>query len=652
MKSIRLALVFYFLVLLLLALGAVSAVVYQTTSQGLHAKEVRTRELLHDRFEARCRAERDKVDASLLRQARGLASFDRRRAWDRNRSLTSLGVLAAAASPWSPSGQMLAPLWLAESNNPWIIGRLSRIERMSLEPDAVYVLGGLSAAMDPLAVLTSPLWIADPVAGRVAARLLRPIGYKPNIPEMLLPGNGEDQDIYFCQVTSQTGQDLQRSRSLGNVTWTIPPQARKKVKPGDGLFDDQVLPSGARVRRVTLKAPPPRFITFHYRFFVRNVPGVANRPAGQRAPVYFIQCARDTSARDKALAGFRAEYDRDVAGLAADTRDTLDALRRQLLWISLATFVATVAGGFLLVRLGLSPLRHLSEAVSRVSEKDFRLQVDGSRLPQELQPIVQRLHQTLGLLQRAFAREKQAAADISHDLRTPLAALLTTTEVALRKPRSPEEYRELLADCRESGKQMSQMVERLLALARLDAGADTLRPSAVDVTVVADQCAALVRPLADAQGLQLRVKHNGPVQLETDPDKLREVLTNLLANAIQYNRPEGSIDLVVERDNGDLRLEVRDTGIGIAASDREHIFERFYRADRSRPVEGLHAGLGLAIVKGYVELMGGTIGVDSEEGQGSTFRIQLPLRAPGAARKGNARAGRLGFPENSSTAKT
>jgi signal transduction histidine kinase len=278
-------------------------------------------------------------------------------------------------------------------------------------------------------------------------------------------------------------------------------------------------------------------------------------------------------------------------------------------------------------------LRHVSEAVSRVSEKDFRLQVDAGHLPRELQPIVQRLEQTLSLLQRAFAREKQAAADISHDLRTPLAALLTTTEVALRKPRSPEEYRELLADCRESGKQMSQLVERLLALARLDAGADTLRPRPVDVTAIADQCAALVRPLADAQGLHLQVHHNGPINVETDPDKLREVLTNLLANAIQYNRPAGSIDLVVEQVDSQLRLEVRDTGIGIPEADREHIFERFYRADRARPVEGLHAGLGLAIVKGYVELMGGAITVDSREGQGSTFYIRLPVLTDGPGRR-------------------
>jgi signal transduction histidine kinase len=231
------------------------------------------------------------------------------------------------------------------------------------------------------------------------------------------------------------------------------------------------------------------------------------------------------------------------------------------------------------------------------------------------------------MLKRAFAREKQAAADISHELRTPLAALLTTIDVGLRKPRSPEEYREILEDCRTSGKQMGQLVERLLALARLDAGVDTLRPRPVEVASLAEQCAALVRPLAEAHGVSLSVHVNGAAELNTDPDKLREVLNNLLHNAIQYNRPQGTIDLSVERSNGELHLEVRDTGIGIKPEAREHIFERFYRADPSRHSDGLNAGLGLAIVKGYVDLMGGTIAVESSPGEGSTFQVRLPIRS-------------------------
>jgi signal transduction histidine kinase len=237
---------------------------------------------------------------------------------------------------------------------------------------------------------------------------------------------------------------------------------------------------------------------------------------------------------------------------------------------------------------------------------------------------------SLELLKRAFNREKQATADISHELRTPLAAMLTTIELALRKPRQPEQYREFLEDCQASAQQMHQIVERLLTLARLDAGVDRLRPQPVDIGELAEQCANIVRPLAEARGLQLAV-HQAQVpepRTNTDPDKLREVLNNLLHNAIQYNRPEGRVDVTVARENGHIDLEVSDTGIGIPAHAREMIFERFYRADPSRTGDGLNAGLGLAIVKEYVELMGGRISVKSEEGQGSTFRIELPVTSP------------------------
>jgi heavy metal sensor kinase len=313
-----------------------------------------------------------------------------------------------------------------------------------------------------------------------------------------------------------------------------------------------------------------------------------------------------------------------LAQVAAEASETLSTLRWRLFWISGLTFIALAGGGFWLVRLGLLPLARVSEAVSRVSEKDFRLQVEDRGLPSELQPIVERLKQTLDQLRRAFAREKQAAADISHELRTPLAALLTTLDVGLRKPRSAEEYHELLLECRASGRQMTHLVERLLALARLDAGVDHLRPRDVDAAAVAEECASMVRHLAQAREVSLHVHQHGPAPLRTDPDKLREIVTNLLHNAIQYNKPNGTIDVDVQRRNGHVDLEVQDTGIGIAADAREQIFERFYRADQSRHTDDLHAGLGLAIVKGYVDLMGGTIAVDSTLGEGTTFRVRLP----------------------------
>jgi heavy metal sensor kinase len=291
------------------------------------------------------------------------------------------------------------------------------------------------------------------------------------------------------------------------------------------------------------------------------------------------------------------------------------------------TFAATCLGGFWLVRSGLAPLQHITQAVSNVSEKDFHLRIDRKEVPLELVSVVEKLDQTLHSLGEAFAREKQAAADISHDLRTPISALLATTQVALRKSRTPREYQQALETCQDIGQQLNQLVERLLALARIDAGADQVRPELVDLPELAEQCVAMVRPLATANNITIAVERNGPILIETDPGKLREVLTNLLDNAIQYNRPAGRVDLSLHQVNHHVEVAVRDTGIGISPAAMSHLFERFYRVDPSRESPTVHAGLGLAIVKGYVDLLGGQIAVESVEGEGSTFRVSLPLPA-------------------------
>ena len=134
----------------------------------------------------------------------------------------------------------------------------------------------------------------------------------------------------------------------------------------------------------------------------------------------------------------------------------------------------------------------------------------------------------------------------------------------------------------------------------------------------------MVQPLADAAGLELRVLAEEAVLTEADPSKLREVIINLLHNAIEYNKPNGAIELAVGRTGSQLEITVSDTGIGIAPEARARIFERFFRADPSRHADTPHCGLGLAIVKSYVDLMGGSISVDSGE-WGTAFRVLLPI---------------------------
>ena len=595
MKSIRLSLLLYFLALFVVALGTAYVFAFKDAKRILQDKENARRKLITDKHDRSTFRARRQFDDALIGQARTLASqaqFQFQASRTRFLWLAPLGALSIGDDPTS---YLTAPLWLQATN--------SRQDRFAERPP-------------------------NPWADFLIRLAMTEIQFN----EDALHRDGEEhvQEEYF-QINSESGK-YWHSHSLGDRFLPFDPSLFAQMQMHKPNLDNVELEPGLMVRRVMLKAPVAKQKVFppDRPERIRQTLGQGPRPSTPReprdmlTPSLFIQCAAETDHLETALAGFKLTQDNELAELAEESTTTLATLRNRLLLIGLGSFAAIVLGGFFLVRHGLMPLQRLSEAVSLVSAKDFRLPVERTNLPVELRPIADRLTQTFELLQRAFDREKQAAADISHELRTPLAALLTTVEVALRKPRPTEEYREILQDCHAAGQQMSQLVERMLALARLDAGVDTMRPRSVDVANLADRCVALVKPLADARGLALKVHADGPVRLNTDPDKLHEVLTNLLHNAIDYNRPGGRVDLTMAHDDGAFCLEVRDTGVGIAASDREHIFERFYRADRSRNAEGLHSGLGLSIVKGYVDLMGGSITVESAEGQGSSFRLKLP----------------------------
>jgi signal transduction histidine kinase len=591
--SIRLSLTVYFLVLLAAALGGASWVVYETAADTLRDKRKATAELIQSQHEERCREACDQVDKALLSQAQSLTrltQFQLQFDLNRVRWLNEIGLLTAGLTP---SGAAAIPVWAVASQRGPVSFELYR-----------RFLTGIRLNQDDL-VHHSEGVTADHRA--------------------------EGQAADYFQIDSSWGASY-RSPSLGARYLPTDP-IMTTVDPGMPEFDDVQLEPGLSVRRVMLKTsmvrlgpplPPPG---------ERSSSESRRRREGRlefisRPTLYlYVQCACGVERREAALLDIGHTRDAELEQLDQTTEDSQAGLRKRLFAVAIVTFLAGIPGCVALVHFGLAPLRRLSDAVSRVSAKDFHLPFAGPKPPRELQPIVARLREALDMLKRAFAREKQATADISHELRTPLAALLTTTEMALRRQRSPEEYQEVLVDCQASARQMSRAVERLLALARLDAGVDTLRLKAVDASVLAEQCLSVVRPLAHARGVRLAVHVHGEQipQLTTDPDKFSEVLTNLLHNAIQYNRPGGDIDVQLGRHDGRFELAVRDTGVGIAPEARAHLFERFWRADPSRGADGLHAGLGLAIVKGYVDLMGGTITVESNEGKGSTFRVELPV---------------------------
>ena len=587
MRSIRVSLIGYFLALLVLGLGGVCLLTYRIAAATIHDKEESSKRLLEAEVRDRSKEIREGLDQELLRKAKLVIARHHRP--PRQDVMNALGMITA---PTVPNGflNIVVGARIATPGTRWTPGAFRL-------PSLASVMGSLQADDD------------------------------------------DDSPREFCQTFYRTGQLWERSGNLLAEPAPLDSQHREKGDIPVESFDSTRI-DNIPVRCVTLKvhhafAPPPndrpalerpsgdRQRDPNGKFF-RPQPG-SNKPFVE--PFYFLQYGVETSSVDQRIRLLDEERSRRLHGLDDDVRRDLGNLRSQLLAISSLTLSAVLFGAFSLVWLGLLPLHRLSDAVSEISPRDFALKIDPASLPTELQPIAVRLSQTLEQLRKAFAREKQSAQDISHDLRTPLAALATTIEVGLKKDRSPAEYREILEDCQLSADQMSHLVERLMALARIDAGSDPIQPRDVDLSLVAQHAVDLVRPLAKAQNVDLSCDVPESLFVRADADKVCETLTNLLHNAIDYNRPGGSITLTARRANDWVELTVADTGIGIRPEAREHLFERFFRADPSRHSDTPHCGLGLAIVKSYVGLMNGSIDVDSEVGVGTTFRIRIPFVA-------------------------
>ncbi len=506
MKSIRLSLIVYFLVLLTGALGAISWSSYQTTAHSLRVRESASHKLINDQCEKRVETVKTDLDRWLLQKAKALAN---------------MRLVTVVFDPLQGSLTGFAP-----RANP----RFARTTFTILDRTFTYIDGA----------------------------------------DALIVNADEDHPQEYFQVYRNTGKavrPVQRSESMGNLSFALDEKLQKEwatVYLAE-RFDDVELKPGVMVRRVTLKAPVS---SVAFAWPRRPPPGNGPPPNGNPppqgkgpnpkgpnqprpfeavTPTMFIQYASELVPIAGKFAVYERERDDQLAQLSTTINEELRQLGGRMFSIALATLAALWLGGFLVIRLGLAPLAKMSEAVSQVTPANFNLPLDPAKLPQELRPIAERLIAVLEELHKAFAREKQAAADISHELRTPLAALMTTLEVGLRKARGPEEYREILEECRGSGQHMYQLVERLLTLARLDAGADLYRPVEADVTELALNGADLIRPLARARGLELRLHVDDPIITQTDPNKLREVLTNLLHNAVEYNKPGGAIDFTIAR---------------------------------------------------------------------------------------------------------
>jgi len=306
------------------------------------------------------------------------------------------------------------------------------------------------------------------------------------------------------------------------------------------------------------------------------------------------------------------------------------------LWVMLmllpVTVVLSAGGGSVLAKRTLKPVTDMTHAAQTISASNLsqRLPMRGRR--DELDELAETFNAMIARLQQSFDKMNEFAANVSHELRTPLQAMQGETELALLARAPLGECRRVLESNLEEIDRLNRMIRNLLVLAQADAGEMRPKLEAMDLNELVRDLVEQMRVVAQARGVELRAATSAPVPLRADSLRLRQMVLNLIDNAVKYTPGGGRIEVRVERAPGaagpEARLLVRDSGVGIAAEDLPRIFDRFYRADKSRTRSEAGAegcGLGLPIVKWVAETHGGSVEVSSLPGQGSSFTVHLPL---------------------------
>ncbi len=297
---------------------------------------------------------------------------------------------------------------------------------------------------------------------------------------------------------------------------------------------------------------------------------------------------------------------------------------RNLMAVALVVMplIIALAGlvGFLIVRRAFLPMERIISAAEDINEaSDLSLRVDVPAGDNEFARLARTFNQMFSRLERAFEAERQFTADASHELRTPVSVIKSACEYAEEFSDTKEEQDETIAMIHRQADKMSGLIEQLLSITRLEQGEATIADKTVDLTqLVETVCREQPYPPE-----RLFCEAEPGISAQADPSLLTRLLQNLIDNGFKYGKPGGNVWVSLDRYDGEIRISVRDDGIGIRKEDQEKIWQRFYQADPSRSGnEG--AGLGLSIVQNIARIHGGTMTVESAPDHGSTFTLHLP----------------------------
>ena len=355
-------------------------------------------------------------------------------------------------------------------------------------------------------------------------------------------------------------------------------------------------------------APPPRGHEAIFR----------NRRFDHR-PVRFMLLTLEASGHSYTIA---------MGAPADDVAETLTLFRFYLLLFAPLLLLVAAGGGYWLSRRALSPVDALVQSAREISGTNLSRRLQKLSTGDELQRLSDTLNEMLGRIEAAFQRIAQFTADASHELRTPVSLIRTEAELALRRSRGEDEYKESLRHILSEAERTTALIEQLLALARSDSGHETLQMQPVDLSAILRSVVDAWTQVATMRTLQFTANidaHDSFVM--GDDGMLRRVADVLLDNAFKYTPSSGSVSLSLEKKGESAWITVQDSGPGIAEQDLSRIFERFYRVDKARSRAQGGVGLGLAIAEWIVTQHRGSITVKSVPGHGATFHVQLPMLA-------------------------
>ena len=307
--------------------------------------------------------------------------------------------------------------------------------------------------------------------------------------------------------------------------------------------------------------------------------------------------------------------------------ELLASYRRYLFGVLAAALVLCSVIGHQIARRGIQPVRDITDTARRIRAANLSERLTAEGLPSELLALAETFNQMLERLEQSFTRISRFSADIAHELRTPLNNLLGEIEVALSRPRSAEDYREALVSSLEECGRLARLIDNLLFLARAEAPKAVITRERLDLGAELTTVCNFYEAAANEAGVRLTVAAQGQAVAEVNRLFFQRAVNNLVANALAYTPPGGSVTLAATGSETVGVVEVLDTGCGIAAAHLPHVFDRFYRVDQARRSgEGAHVGLGLSLVKSIVELHGGTVHISSEPGSGTKVTLRFPRR--------------------------